>query len=174
MGTLRSPLPFWLRRDSYENVRRTYAGPIRHAGEAGRGASSNAGATPERTRRDAAFGPGIAVDAESGWRDWAAIANRNKPYAIMDFVAQYNGSHTAKFRQLQYDIEPYLLPSYETNKATVLTEYIDFVNELVARDTYGLGIQMVIPHFYGSQDGWTPISLMEDRQLRHLRCCSRH
>jgi hypothetical protein len=99
---------------------------------------------------------GIAVDAESGARDWAQSANRVKPYTIMDYVIGYNSLHSAKFRSIQYDVEPYLLPTYETDKSTVLTEYVDFVAELVDRNTSNIGITMVIPHFYGSSDGWTP------------------
>jgi hypothetical protein len=99
---------------------------------------------------------GIAVDAESGWRDWAKIDLRYKPFAVMDYVIGYNNTHTIKFRNIQYDIEPYLLPEYETSKATVLTDYVDLVNQLVIRNTGQAGITMVIPHFYDVSQNWTP------------------
>ena len=99
---------------------------------------------------------GIAVDAEAGWRDWAKPTLRSKAYAILAFVNNYNSTHTAKFRNVQYDIEPYILPEYETNKGAVLTDFVTLTYELVKRNTGNAGITMVIPHFYGTADGWTP------------------
>lgn len=99
---------------------------------------------------------GIAVDALGGQKDWAKVENRKYAYAILDFAAQYNASHSNKFRNVQYDVEPYLLPEYETSKGSVLLDFVALTNELVNRNTSGTGLTMVIPHFYGSGDNWTP------------------
>jgi hypothetical protein len=99
---------------------------------------------------------GIAVDAEAGWRDWGEPANRNKGYMILDFVTQYNATHNAKFRDTQYDVEPYLLSNYATNKAQILTDYVGFADGLVSRNVSGGGIELVAPYFYGTGMGWTP------------------
>lgn len=97
----------------------------------------------------------ISVDAEAGDKDWAET-KQSSALAIENFVISYNSTHANKFRHVQYDIEPYLLANYETNKAQVLTNYITLVDKLVANDTLNLGVEMVIPHFFGSNDGWTP------------------
>ncbi len=101
---------------------------------------------------------GIQVDAEGGWRDWAKSANRWKGYALIDAVKQYNALYpNAKLRGFQYDVEPYLLPEYETSKATVLAEYVAFIDQSVQR-LVGTNVQfsMAIPHFYDDAQAWTP------------------
>ncbi len=101
---------------------------------------------------------GIALDVEGGARDWAQPQNRWKGYALIDAVNAYNSSHPqAKIRGLQYDVEPYLLPNYETDKATVLREYVEFIDGAVTR-AQGMDAQfsIVIPHFYDSTQAWTP------------------
>ena len=100
---------------------------------------------------------GMRVDAEAGWRDWAKPEVRYKAYSILEFVNSYNAANpNSKFRNVQYDVEPYILPEYETDKATVLYNFVDMVNQLVIKNTSDLGIVMVIPHFYDSTQNWTP------------------
>lgn len=101
---------------------------------------------------------GISVDAEGGWRDWASSANRWKGYTLIDFVKEYNQNYPqAKVRNLQYDVEPYLFPAYENHKASILKEYISFIDESAARmQNVDAGFSIVIPHFYDSVDKWTP------------------
>ncbi len=100
---------------------------------------------------------GIAVDAESGWRDWGEGSNRAKAFAVVDFVLLYNRTHTNTFRNIQYDVEPYLLPAYESNKASVLKNFIGLVDDTLARiGAADLGFVVVIPHFYDSSQAWTP------------------
>ncbi|MEO8926173.1 MAG: hypothetical protein ABI306_03325 [Caulobacteraceae bacterium] len=92
---------------------------------------------------------GIAVDAEGGSPDWVEAANRSKPYGILTFASQFNATHAVKFRNVQFDVEPYTLPTYKTDEVAILTEYIDMVNQLVSQNMSGGGIEMVIPFFYG-------------------------
>ncbi|MEZ0209161.1 MAG: hypothetical protein ACAH17_03250 [Candidatus Paceibacterota bacterium] len=101
---------------------------------------------------------GIAVDAEGGWRDWAKSANRWKGYALIDAAKQYNALYpNAKLRGFQYDVEPYILPEYETNKATVLTDFVTYI-DLSAQRLVGsdLAFSISIPHFYDDAQAWTP------------------
>ncbi len=108
---------------------------------------------------------GIKVDAEAGWRDWAKPELRYKAYNILEFVNSYNASNpTSKFRNVQYDVEPYILPEYETNKAAVLYDFVEMVNQLVIKNTSDLGIVMVIPHFYDSAQNWTPQIMFNGNQ----------
>lgn len=108
---------------------------------------------------------GIAVDAEAGWRDWAKPTLRYKAYAVLEFVNSYNATHpNSKFRNIQYDVEPYILPEYETEKATVLYDFIEMTNQLVIKNTSDLGIAMVIPHFYDSAQNWTPLITFNGKQ----------
>jgi uncharacterized repeat protein (TIGR01451 family) len=102
---------------------------------------------------------GMAVDAEGGWKDWAIAANRWKGFTLIDAAKQYNAANPqAKLRGFQYDVEPYLLSNYETNKAQVLTEFVAFIDQsadrLVGSD---LKFSMAIPHFYDSAQAWTPM-----------------
>lgn len=99
---------------------------------------------------------GIAVDAEWGWRDWAKPANRYKAFALIDFVKEYNQSNP-KIRNVQSDVEPYLLPEYEGNKGPVLLDFVSFIDEATVRlQGSGIGFSVVIPHFYDSLNKWTP------------------
>lgn len=101
---------------------------------------------------------GMHVDIEGGARDWAYPENRWKGYALIDFLAAYNIAHPeAKANGLQYDVEPYLLPEYETDKAAVLTQFLEFIQESTARMAQVDGtFSVVIPHFYDSRQAWTP------------------
>ena len=100
---------------------------------------------------------GIEVDAVAGDKKWAKPENRNKGYLIIDYVIDYNKNNT-KFRGFQFDVEPYLLTEYESNKRVVLSQFIDFINlsaqKLINTD---LRFSIVIPHFYDSAVGWTPV-----------------
>jgi hypothetical protein len=100
---------------------------------------------------------GISVDAEAGSRDWADPINAWKATDIINFVANYNSSHTIKFRGVQFDVEPYLLPSYTTDPAGVLTQYAQWVENIVNQDkNLGLPLSLDIPHFYDDVVQWTP------------------
>lgn len=105
-----------------------------------------------------ANGLGIAVDVEGGWKDWAYPSLRYKGFALIDAAKEYNVLYpNAKIRAFQYDVEPYLLSEYETNKAKVLTEFVEFIdqstNRLVGSD---ITFSMAIPHFYDKNQAWTP------------------
>jgi hypothetical protein len=100
---------------------------------------------------------GISVDSVSGWRDWAKTANRQKGYTLITFVDEFNKSHANKIRSFQYDVEPYLLPEYETNKSTVLTDFLTFIDESSTRlANVDVRFSVVIPHFYDKAQNWTP------------------
>ncbi len=101
---------------------------------------------------------GMVVDVEGGWKDWAYPANRWKGFALIDAAKEYNAAYpNLKIRALQYDVEPYILPEYETNKEHVLTEFVEFIdqstNRLIGSD---VKFSMAIPHFYDSAQAWTP------------------
>lgn len=104
-----------------------------------------------------ANGKGIAVDAVGGARDWAITTNRWKGYTLIDFVKSYNALYPdAKIRNFQYDVEPYLLSTYATNQAGVLTTFVGFIDESMNRmQSAGAGFTVVVPHFYDSTQKWT-------------------
>lgn len=102
---------------------------------------------------------GMVVDVEGGWKDWTYPSNRWKGFALIDAAKEYNAAYpNLKIRALQYDVEPYILPEYETNKERVLTEFVEFIdqsaNRLVGSD---VKFSMAIPHFYDSAQAWTPM-----------------
>jgi hypothetical protein len=101
---------------------------------------------------------GINVDLVGGAKDWAIKENRWKGYALIDFAKEYNERYpNAKIRNFQYDVEPYLLNSYEKNKANVLKTFLEFIDESTIRmQDANVGFSVVIPHFYDSAQKWTP------------------
>ncbi len=101
---------------------------------------------------------GIEVDVVGGAKDWAIKENRWKGYALIDFVKEYNEAYpTARIRNLQYDVEPYLLSDYDSDKGKLLKEYVEFIDESARRmQAVPAGFSIVIPHFYDSKQNWTP------------------
>lgn len=100
---------------------------------------------------------GITVDAEAGWRNWAEDGNTYKALATINYTNKFNKTHAAKFRGFQYDVEPYLLDSYEENKATVLKNYLSLIDSSVSLlNKSDLQISVVIPEFYDGTHGDTP------------------
>jgi len=99
----------------------------------------------------------MVVDAEAGWRNWAEPGNEYKASAIIDFVLAFNATHTEKLRGLQYDIEPYLLDSYATDKKAVLRDFISLVDKTTKRlNNSDLKLSVVIPDFYDGASKETP------------------
>ncbi len=99
----------------------------------------------------------IKVDALAGWRDWAEPGVTWKAFAIIDYVKEFNATRDTKLRAIQYDVEPYLLPTYETNKAKVLTNFVKLIDDSAKRLAgANIDFSIVIPHFYDSEQRWTP------------------
>lgn len=99
----------------------------------------------------------IAIDAEAGWRDWAEPGQTYKATAIVNYVLSYNNTHDYRIRALQYDVEPYLLSSYESNKAVVLGNFVALVDRTaIQMNTNSTGFSIVIPHFFDDTQKWTP------------------
>jgi hypothetical protein len=115
---------------------------------------------------------GIAVDAESGSRNWGESGNTWQASAILSFVNEYNQTHAQKFRGVQYDIEPYLLPQYQANQAGTLTQYVQLVSDVVTQDKNDkLPLTIIVPHFYDANEQWTPeitINGMTDYTYRQI------
>ena len=77
--------------------------------------------------------------------------------AVSDLSFFLRTSHTEKLRGLQLDVEPYLLPAYKDNKAKVLFNFVNFIDETVARlDKSDLSLSVVIPEFYDGENDMTP------------------
>lgn len=100
---------------------------------------------------------GITVDAEAGWRNWAEDGNTYKALATLNYALKFNKEHTVKFRGFQYDVEPYLLDEYKENKAKVLKNFLNLVNQTVSMlNNKDLELTVVIPEFYDGTNGETP------------------
>jgi hypothetical protein len=100
---------------------------------------------------------GIVVDAEAGWRNWGEDDNLYKGFAIVNYVKNFNASRQNKFRGFQYDVEPYLLDSYEKNKVSVLKNFIKLIDQTENfMSTSTLKFSVVIPDFYDEKDQLTP------------------
>lgn len=100
---------------------------------------------------------GITVDAEAGWRNWAEDGNTYKALATLNYALKFNKEHTVKFRGFQYDVEPYLLDEYKENKAKILKNFLNLVNQTVSMlNNKDLELTVVIPEFYDGSNGETP------------------
>ncbi len=100
---------------------------------------------------------GIAVDAESGWRNWAEDGHTYKPFAIASFVKEFNSTNQNKFRGFQYDIEPYLLDRYESEKESVLKNFVTLVDQTQSFfEGTSIRFSVVIPSFFDKKDKSTP------------------
>jgi hypothetical protein len=109
---------------------------------------------------------GIAVDALAGAPNWAEPAYRDKGYGVIDFVLAYK-AQGLPLRGFQFDVEPYLLSTYEQNKTPVLTNFVEFID--VATTKLGdssLRFGVVIPHFYDADQAWTP-AIAYNNQTAH-------
>ncbi len=100
---------------------------------------------------------GISVDAEAGWQNWAEPGNLYKPLAVLDFVINFNKTHSEKFRGFQYDVESYLLPGYEQNKTITLYNFVYLIDQTVAKlNNTDLLFSVVVPDFYDKESAATP------------------
>ena len=99
---------------------------------------------------------GISVDAEAGWRDWSVPGNWEKARNVISTVAEFNRAQAIPFRGIQFDIEPYLLETYEDNKAQTLFDYLGMVEYAISNNITNQRLSFVVPHFYDCQQGWTP------------------
>ncbi len=99
----------------------------------------------------------ITVDLEAGWRNWAEIGHSYKAFATLNYAIEFNKKHKDKLRGFQFDVEPYLLEYYKENKKSVLGNFINLIDEAVARlDGTDLTLSVVIPEFYDEESGETP------------------
>jgi hypothetical protein len=98
----------------------------------------------------------IEVDALAGWKNWAEEGNLYKPYAVVNFVRDFNAESEYKFRGFQYDVEPYLLERFETEQSDVLLNFTELIHktENFFKDT-DIRFSVVIPDFYDKKDGVT-------------------
>lgn len=101
---------------------------------------------------------GVQIDVESGGRDWGEPTERYKGYALVKFAIEYNASHpNYPIRGFQYDVEPYILAKYQTNKLEVLTNFLELVDETASllKDS-NVRFSVAIPHFYDHTHAATP------------------
>jgi hypothetical protein len=100
----------------------------------------------------------IKVDVVAGSPEWGQPSQRKNAYKIIKFATDYNKKHNHKIRQIQFDIEPYLLKEYENDRTSILKNFIEFANiaskQILQSNNIGLGF--VIPHFYDEKQNWTP------------------
>lgn len=100
---------------------------------------------------------GMTVDLEAGWRNWAEMGNSYKAFVTLNYAVDFNKNHDNKVRGFQYDIEPYLLDEYKTEKKKVLGNFVNLVDEAVAKlDGSDLTLSVVIPEFYDGTLNETP------------------
>ncbi|MED1793331.1 hypothetical protein P4V54_11645 [Brevibacillus nitrificans] len=68
---------------------------------------------------------GVEVHAVAGHPAWALVSNQKRMLKIVNWVKQYNESvaQAERVKGIQLDIEPYLLPQWETEQERVIREW---------------------------------------------------
>ncbi len=100
---------------------------------------------------------GMTVDAEGGWRNWAEPGHEYKAFAILEYAVGYNKTHAEKLRGFQYDVEPYLLESYEKDKKATLHRFVALIQASMAKlGDSDLELSVAIPEFYDGAQNETP------------------
>ncbi|MFB9276177.1 copper amine oxidase N-terminal domain-containing protein [Cohnella cellulosilytica] len=92
----------------------------------------------------------IATEALAGRPDWALEKNRDQIGAFIAWTLQYNASvgPEERFEGLHFDIEPYLLPEWDTSRKKILEEWIHnlrFIKQ--AAEGSGLKITLDVPYW---------------------------
>lgn len=77
---------------------------------------------------------GIEVHAVAGHPAWALTKNQMRMMNLVTWVKEYNQSagQEERIRGIQLDIEPYLLPQWETDRKRVIGEWQDNIKEFTA------------------------------------------
>lgn len=106
----------------------------------------------------------ISVDAVVGTPNWVEEKNINNFITAVEFVKEFNKTHTEKLRGLQFDIEPYVHELYQNNKKLFLQNYLMIIKESVGllEDT-NIELSVAIPEFYDGQNGLTPKFFFDGR-----------
>jgi hypothetical protein len=77
---------------------------------------------------------GIEVHAVAGHPAWALASNQKRMMKIVRWVKQYNleAARTERIRGIQLDIEPYLVPQWDTERKRVIREWQANVQAFIA------------------------------------------
>ncbi|MBI1974617.1 MAG: hypothetical protein HYS51_02100 [Candidatus Zambryskibacteria bacterium] len=108
---------------------------------------------------------GISVDAEGGWRNWAESGNEYKALAVLDYVKEFNSTHSLKFSGFQYDVEPYLLLKYKIMPTAVLRNFVALVDKTENfLSPKKLRFSVVVPDFWDEIDKVVPIFEYQNKE----------
>jgi hypothetical protein len=105
---------------------------------------------------------GVAVEAVAGDPNWA-VANELHVRRVLDFVGGFNRATApgARLRGLQFDVEPWSLPRFQTAPQSTLGGYLDMVAGVVAvqRRTAGTPrVGFAIPYWF---EGTNPKTVID-------------
>lgn len=102
----------------------------------------------------------IKVQALGGNTGWADPSERSYPDLFFDGVLNYNNSNIEdQFVGIQFDVESYNSAAYKKNKNQTLTNYLDFVQEMIdkkqkntatVKNNFYLGF--AIPFWYDNEN----------------------
>ena len=79
------------------------------------------------------------------------VDNPAVPLGAMGRVIAYNRQHTARFAGIQFDVEPYLLSRYRTDRRRVLTRYVRLLHALRRRSAGKIAYGMVVPFWFNQE-----------------------
>jgi hypothetical protein len=86
---------------------------------------------------------GIKVEALAGQPEWALPAHQGEIKEFISWVKQFNASAQTdgKFQGVHFDIEPYLLNQWETERDSLLTDWMNNVR-FIQEETKGTGLKL--------------------------------
>ncbi|QHZ57997.1 copper amine oxidase N-terminal domain-containing protein [Brevibacillus sp. NSP2.1] len=87
----------------------------------------------------------IAVEALEGRPQWAFPASHGELKAFINWVRAYNASVAAqeRFAGLHFDIEPYILPEWKSNRDKIVQSWMDTVR-LIEKDMRSSGLTLTL------------------------------
>lgn len=112
----------------------------------------------------------IRVFALAGEGSWALESHHPKALEEIRRVLAYNASHPRnKFDGIQYDIEPYTLPAFQTDKEAVSRQYLQVLQAIkdeIARRNSHFEFNAAIPFWYAT--GESPVLIEVNGETKPL------
>lgn len=112
---------------------------------------------------------GIETHALAGGPEWTKESHRYIPHLLLTHILEYNKtvSRDARIEGIQFDIEPFSLPSFTTpeGQREILTEYITLVNDITERvkeSGEDLTLGFAIPYWLDGETRQLPLISYEN------------
>ncbi len=79
------------------------------------------------------------------------VDNYGPALRSIDQVLAFNQSHKGQFSGIQFDVEPYLLKRYQTDKRRILKRYVGLLQAIRARSFGKIRVSVVVPFWFDQE-----------------------